>query len=321
MIVDKHIGLRIVFMGASTFARNILQTIIDAGYNIVSVYTQPDRKTGRKQEVKKGAVKLLAEQRNMPVFEPTNLDEETIGNIKKQKPDLIIVASYGKILPKMLLEIPGFRCINVHASLLPEFRGPSPIQNAILQGKQKTGVTIMLMDEGIDTGDILSQAKVEIEKDETAPELLNKLSRAGSEVLMNTIPLWFQLQITPQRQNDEKASLCQLIERSDGKITWTDEAESIYNRYRAFQAWPGIFTFLKKDEYFRRLKLHRISYLENNPEIIHHIGEVFRIGDKIGIQTGKGAVILNEVQLEGKERMSIDEFVRGYPEFVGNILK
>lgn len=321
MISSKHIKLRIIFMGTSTFARNILQAIIDAGYNVVSVYTQPDRKADRKQTVKKGEVKLIAEQYNIPIFEPVKLDEGAIRDIKEQKPDLIIIASYGKILPKILLEIPGFGCINIHASMLPELRGPSPVQNAILRGKKETGVTIMLMDEGIDTGDILSQEKVEIEKDETAPKLLDKLSRVGSEILINTVPLWFQLQITPRKQDGEKASLCQLIERSDGKIIWADEAESIYNCYRAFQPWPGIFTFIEKDGYFRRIKLHKISRLKNDQESVRRAGEVFQIEDKIGVQAGKGSVILEEVQLEGKERMGIDEFIRGCPELIGNILK
>lgn len=315
------IKLRIIFMGTSSFAQKILGALVNAEYNIVSVYTQPDKRTGRKQEIKKGAVKVLAEERNIPVFEPSKLDEDNIKKIADQKPDLIIVASYGKILPKSLLDIPGFGCVNVHASLLPKFRGPSPVQNALLLGEKETGVTIMLMNEGVDTGDILSQKKIKIDKDETAPELLEKLSQTGVELILETVPLWAKRKIDPRKQNSEDATLCQLIERADGQIIWSDEAESIYNRYRAFQPWPGIFTFWQKDEYPRRVKLCKVSYLKNNPENTHHEGEVFQIGDKIGVQTGKGIIILEEVQLEGKEKIAIEGFVRGYGDFVGSILK
>lgn len=317
----QPIKLRIIFMGTSTFAQKILQTIIDKKYNIVSVYTQPDKKTGRKQEIKKGVVKTTAEQHNIPVFEPTKLNEETVNAIKEQKPDLIIVASYGKILPKTLLDTPGFGCVNVHTSLLPKFRGPSPIQNAILQGEQETGITIMLMDEGIDTGDILGQKKTVINKDETAAELQEKISQTGADLILEIIPLWAERKINPRKQNNDEATLCQLIERADGQVIWSDDAEFIYNRYRAFQPWPGIFTFWQKDEYPKRIKLHKISHLKNNPENNHHAGEVFQIKDKIAVQSGKGVVILEEVQMEGKEKMTAEEFVRGFRDFTGSILK
>jgi methionyl-tRNA formyltransferase len=248
-------------------------------------------------------------------------DEKAIAELKNMKPDLIIVAAYGKILPEAVLSIPGFGAINAHGSILPKFRGPSPVQNAILEGEKETGATIMLMDQGIDTGDVLSQKKIGISPDETFLELMEKIAQLSAELLLETIPRWIERKIEPQKQDDKEATLCQLIERSDGKIFWTDDAEAIYNRYRAFLPWPGVFAFWQQNDHCLRLKLNKISVLKNNPEASHHIGEVFQIGDKIGVQTTKGVVILEEIQLEGKNNLRIEEFINGNPKFIGSVLK
>jgi len=318
---DKTIKLRTIFMGTSAFAENILSALLASQYNIISIYTQPDKKVGRAQELQKSAVKLTAEKSNIPVFDPQKIDESVFQELKNQKPDLIIVAAYGKILPENVLALPGFGALNVHASLLPKYRGPSPIQNAILNGETETGITIMLMDKGIDTGDILAQRGVAIDKDETSIELSQKLSGVSAELLIETIPLWVKRKIKSQKQEDSKATLCQLIERSDGKIFWTDDAQTIYNRYRALHPWPGIYAFWEQDETIKRIKLNKISYLKNNPEAKHHIGEVFQIGEKFGIRTTSGIIVLEELQLEGKTTTPIADFINGYPNFVGSILK
>ena len=291
-------------------------------YNIAAVYTQEDKKVGRNQEIKKSEVKVVAEGANIPVFEPKKFDEEALISLKSIGPELIIVAAYGKILPSSVLKASRFGCINVHASLLPKFRGPSPIQNALLRGEKETGSTIMLMNEGVDTGDIISQEKIEIRNDETYPELSRRLSDLSTKLLLEVIPLWTAGEIKQRPQNNSKAVLCQLIERSDGKINWTDQAKEIYNRYRAFLPWPGIFTYWEKNGLNMRLKLNKISYSETEKEdSSRHLGKVFRLGEKIAVKTSLGSVILEEIQPEGKSNMKISDFINGNADFVGGLLK
>ncbi len=317
----KSIKLRVVFMGTSSFADKILTALLAAEYNIISVYTQADKKVGREQELKKSAVKITAEGKKIPVFTPAKFRENEIKELADQKPDLIVVAAYGKILPKAVLDLPGFGAINTHGSLLPSYRGPSPIQNAILDGEKETGVTIMLMDEGIDTGAILSQKKTKITPHETNVELMERLAILSSELLLETIPLLAKRKIEPSPQDNLKATLCQLIERSDGKIIWTNDATAIYNQYRAFFSWPGVFTFWERDKFNTRIKLNKIILAEKNISEKHHIGEVFKMEDEIAVQTENGAIILKEIQLEGKNNTKIADFINGNPSFIGSILK
>lgn len=313
--------LRVVFMGTSYFAEKILSAMIGAQYNIISVYTLPDKKNGRNQKLQKTPVKIIAEKRKIPIFEPLKFDRKVVQELKDQRPDLIVVAAYGKIITKEMLKIPKFKCLNVHASLLPKFRGPSPIQNALLCGEKETGITIMVMDEGIDTGGILSKKNLMIEKDDTYPKLLEKLSKLGAELLLETIPFWIEKKITPKKQDNSRATRCQLIKKSDGKIIWSDDAELIYNRYRAFLPWPGIFSHWKQNEKLMRIKLNKISLIKNDPKIKHRLGEVFRLSDKIGVQSAKGVIIIEEIQLEGKNKMNIKNFLNGYPNLIGSILE
>ncbi len=315
------IKLNTVFMGTSSFAATILQELIRNNYHITSVYTGKDKKIGREQKIQKSAVKTLSEGNNLQIFQPDKFDEETIGDLKAQKPDLIIVADYGRILPKEVLALPGFGALNVHASLLPKYRGPSPVQNAILDGELETGTTVMLMNEGIDTGEIISQERIPITPEEKYPELLKKIAEISSELLVKTLPLWVERKIPSRVQDESQATNCQLIERSDGKILWTDSAVSLYNSFRAFFLWPGIFTYLEKDGCNLRLKLVSISLLEYAGAASRQIGEVFQDGEKVAVQTGEGVIILEEVQLEGKNKINVTDFVNGYPEFIGSLLK
>lgn len=313
--------IRVIFMGTPEFAATLLEGLIEKQYHIVSVVTKPDRLAGRTREAAMSPVKETALKNNLPVEQPEKLNEETIEKISALKPDLIIVAAYGKILPPELLKIPGFGCINVHASLLPKWRGASPIQNALLAGETETGITIMLMDKGMDTGDILAQKHVSIDPRDTKDSLLAKLTEVGKDLLLETVPLWVKRTLLPTPQDDTQATLCQLIEREDGRIMWTDDAESIYNRYRALSPWPGIFTFWRKDDGAIRLKLHRISYQKQSPQTAYTIGQVFELGEKIGIQTGSGVIFLEKVQIEGKTQMDISEFVRGNQDIIGTLLQ
>lgn len=308
-------------MGTSSLAEVVLESLLEEKYNIAAVFTQSDKKAGRKKELKTSPVKSLAKKHRIPLFQPEKFNKNIISAIKKIKPDLIIVAAYGKILPKEILEIPGFGSINVHASLLPRFRGPSPIQNALLTGEKETGVTIMLMDEGIDTGDILTWKKIEISADDTLKTLSFKLSESGAGLLLKTILLWIEGKIERKKQEEARATLCQLIERDDGRIFWDEKAEIIYNKYRALSPWPGTFCFWENGDSLERVKFHKVSLQRKDPETEYRLGEVFQSEDEVGVKTSEGIIMLNKIQLEGKKPLLIKEFINGYPDFIGSVLK
>ena len=312
---------KIIFMGTPEFAAIILCDLLKASHQIISIYTQKDKKVGRQQKIEKSAVKKIAEENNLKIFQPEKFDAEVISEIKEQNPDIIIVAAYGKILPKDLLVIPKFGVINTHPSLLPKYRGASPIQNALLNGEKETAATIMLMEEKVDAGKILSQKKVEIKNNETYLELSKKLAKISAELLSDTLFLWIAGKIKPIQQDDKLATFCQLIRKEDGKIDWSDEAQSIYNHYRAFVVWPGIFTHWEKENKKFRLKLNKISLDCNESQKNLQNGEVFSENDQIKIKTGKGAIVLEEIQIEGKNKTSTNDFIRGYPNFIGSVLK
>jgi len=318
---NKSIQLRTVFMGTSSLAQTVLQALIDEKYNLVGVFTKPDKKAGREQQLAEIPVKKLAEENSIPFFQPAKFNDDAIDELKKLKPDMIVVAAYGRILPKKVLDMPGFGCVNVHVSLLPKYRGPSPIQNTLLNGEKETGTTVMLMDEGIDTGNILSQEKITIADTDTADVLSEKLADLSAHLLVKTLPPWVDRKIEPQIQDHSKATLCQLIERQDGHIFWEEEAETIYNKYRALHPWPGVFTFWRNGATMGRLKLLNVSMQKMNPQTKVPVGQVFQLGDKIGVQTLVGVIILEQIQLEGKKAVSVAEFVNGYPSFVGSILQ
>lgn len=313
--------VRVVFMGTPTLSATLLLALLDAKYNIVGVVTKPDKPAGRKREIEESPVKKLAVERALPLLQPERMDDATLKTLTDWKPDLIVVAAYGKILPESVLNLPGFGCINFHTSLLPLWRGASPIQNALLNGASETGVTIMLMDRGMDTGDILTQVTVPIAPDDTTETLTDKLTTAGCDLILSTLPDWVERRITPKKQNHEDATLCQLIERSDGKIVWSDDAESIYNRYRALSPWPGIFAYWHKKDNLLRLKLLTVSVQKLNPGLKQPIGMVCEIGEKIGVQTGNGILFLETVQLEGKSPLPIREFLNGNEGFIGTLLE
>jgi methionyl-tRNA formyltransferase len=320
-MAKNNSDIRIVFMGTPTFAVIALRALHDAQFNIVGVFTRPDKKAGRNQEMQKSDVKVIAEKFNLPIIEMEKINDEFVGKLPSLNPDVVVVAAYGSILPKVVLNISKYGSLNVHASILPKFRGPSPIQNALLRGEKETGVTIMLMDEGIDTGDILAQEKIEIGENETLTELYGRLADLGAKMLVDTIPHWINGEIKPTVQDNSHATICELIEKSDGRISWSESAQNIYNCYRAFTPWPGIFTFWEKDGILMRVKLNKISARPGEKDNKHHLGEVFTDGDAILVQAGEGYIFLEEVQPEGKTNMDIRSFLNGNPEFVGSILK
>src|SRR3989339_205842 len=204
---------KIVFMGTADFAVAILEALWKNKFNVVAVFTKTDSRAGRGYSLQESAVKKFAQERNIPLFQPEKLDEKATEEIKKLQPDLIIVADYGKIIPSAVLKIPPHGVINIHPSLLPKFRGSSPIQNALLFGETETGTTIMLLDKGMDTGVILAQEKIIIQPEKTFSELSLRLAQLSSQLLLKTIPLWLAGEINPQKQDDTQASLCQMIKK------------------------------------------------------------------------------------------------------------
>jgi methionyl-tRNA formyltransferase len=315
--------IRIVFMGTPEFSAAFLQALIQNKYQVVSVFTQPDKPQGRDQETVFSPVKTLAVSNNIPVEQPMKITDAEIDKLKDLKPDLLIVAAYGRILPQKFLDIAGFGCINVHPSLLPKYRGASPIQNALLNGETETGVSIMLMDAGMDTGPVLAQSPIAIDPDDTAITLEQKVTIEAVPLLMATLPQFIKQEIEPQPQDNAEATLCELIEREDGRIFWNQNAEAIYNRYRAFTPWPGVFAYWKKtaESLPLRIKLIKLSFQKNDPALPHTYGEIFEVGEKVGIATGGGIIFLETVQLEGKDALPIREFLRGYPNFIGSTLE
>ncbi len=312
--------IRVVFMGTPEFSKDILEGLLDCDYHIVACYTRPDKPVGRKQELMLSPVKRISIERNIPVEQPIRFDAAAIDQLRSYHPDLVVVAAYGRLLPEHALSVPKFGCLNVHTSLLPRWRGASPVQNALLAGDTGTGVTIIRMDVGMDTGPILAQEAFHIRDNDTRDSLLSRMTEDGIRLLADSIPRWVEHRITPREQDGSQATLCQLIEREDGHIFWSESAESVLNRYRALHPWPGIFTFWNRTEGLLRLKLVRISIQKSDPSASHSFGEVFQSGEKIAVQTGVGLVFIEEVQPEGKNAMPIRDFLNGRPDFIGAIL-
>jgi methionyl-tRNA formyltransferase len=318
MLKNKQ-KLRVLFMGTPEFSAKILEALLDDHYNIIGTFTQTDKKVGRKQTLQKSPVKTVAEKNNIPIFTPIRLNAEAIEKIQELQPDLIILVAYGKILPQAVLDLPRLGAVNIHPSLLPKFRGPSPIQNALLAGEKNTGTTIMLMDAGIDTGNILRQKEINIEKNDTYLELADKLAQLSAELLLKTLHDFLAGKVIPKKQNNASASYCQMIKKSDGQIDWQDLAENIYNKYRAFFVWPGSFALWQVSGQLKRIKLNKISLAEKE-SVSHQTGEVFQTDNGIFVQAKNGTIKLAELQIEGKPSTTTQAFINGHKNFIGSIL-
>lgn len=317
----KNSETKIVFFGTPEFAAAILKSLIDNDYNIAAVFTQPDKKVGRKQEVIYSPVKDLALQNGIEIFQPESLRESGLNEkIKKINPDLFIVAAYGKILPIAILEIPKLGAINIHASLLPKYRGASPVQCAILSGEKETGITLMRMNEKMDEGDILLKEKIKINENDTTDKMMKKLAELGAKMTVKFIPDWVEEKIKPTKQNHADATYCKPVKKEDGKINWDETADDIFRQWRAYFPWPGIFSDLKIKNQSKRLKLLEIEIV-SEVETGEKPGKIIKYNQETAVQAKKGLVVLKKIQLEGKKEMKIDDFVRGFPEFIGEILK
>lgn len=312
--------IKIVFFGTSDFSVQIFESLLAHNYNIVMTVTQPDRKVGRKREVASPSVKKIAEKMNIQFLQPDKLKDNSIfRELKKINPDAYVVASYGNILPKEILEIPKLGSINVHTSLLPKYRGASPVQSAILSGDLKTGVTLIQMNEGMDEGDTLTQEKISIGENDTTPDLMMKLGKLGGEMIVKLLPKLIAGKLKSQKQNGSKATYCRIIKREDGQVDWSQPAEKIYRQWKALQPWPGIYTYIKEKKGYLVLKLSKIE-IDKKADTGEKPGKVVKYNQRTGIQAGKGIVFLNAVQLEGKKMMTIDDFVRGRHDFLSSSL-
>lgn len=304
---------KIVFMGTPDFSVPVLQRVIKEGYNVIAVVTQPDRPVGRKRVLTPPPVKIEAVKQGIPVYQPEKIrNEAELAEILALKPDLIITAAFGQILPNKLLEAPKYGCINVHASLLPELRGGAPIHYSILQGKEKTGITIMYMAEKLDAGDILTQAEVKIEEEDNVGTLHEKLSQIGSDLLAETIPKLFNREITPVKQNDAKATFAPNIKREQEKIDWDKSGEDIYNHVRGLNPWPVAYTLLKGET----LKVWTTKKIQlSSPVQPGVVIDVLEEGFVVG--TGNTtAVLILELQPAGKKKMMAKDYLRGAGSFI-----
>jgi methionyl-tRNA formyltransferase len=300
--------VKLVFMGTPSFAAASLRALLEHGHRVAAVFTQPDRPAGRGQVARSSAVKELAHERGLVVEQPEKLrDPVVVERLRALDPEAIVVAAYGKILPKPLLEVPVRGAINVHASLLPRYRGAAPIQRAILAGDTQTGITIMQMNERMDAGDILFQEVVPIHEDDTADTLGARLSAVGARLLVDTLDALARGDVVRREQNEREATLAPMVQKAEGAIDWRRGAAEIARSVRAFSPWPGAYTKLAG----RSMKIHRATALVATANAIP--GTVLSAsGDRFEIATGEGLLALLEVQLEGKRRLAAREFLAGH---------
>ncbi|MEW6209643.1 MAG: methionyl-tRNA formyltransferase [Acidobacteriota bacterium] len=310
--------MKLIFMGTPEFAACSLARLIHDGHEVAAVFTQPDKPAGRGNRLHPPPVKTLALSHGITVHQPDKIktNEDVRRIFEEIAPRACVVAAYGRILPEWLLAIPQLGCINVHASLLPRYRGAAPINWAIARGERETGITIMQMDKGMDTGPILSMRATPIGEEETAPELAARLSQIGAELLSETLPLIDRGEIAPTAQNDDEATYAPMLKREDGLIDWRMTAPEIARRVRAFQPWPGTFTFFRGG----RLMLWKARDVEYR----HHVepATIIRL-EKSGVSVACAegtALLIEEIQIEGKRRMSARDFINGSRLAVGDCM-
>ena len=298
--------MRVVFLGTPDFAVPSLDAMVLAGHSVLGVFTQPDRPKGRGQQVAESPVKQAAVRLGLPVFQPERIRRpESIEQLRSFGADLMVVVGYGQIIPQSIIDLPRHGILNVHASLLPKYRGAAPIQWAIASGETKTGVTIMQIDAGLDTGDMLAKASTDIGPDETAPELSARLAALGAQLLIDTIGAIERGTAIREKQNDSEATLAPILKKEDGRVDWTRPAREINNRRRGFTPWPGAYTTFRGQP----LALLRTEALEDTSLLP---GVVRVDGKKLLVGTGDGALAVADVQPGGKKRMSAEAYINGY---------
>jgi len=301
-------------MGTPEFAVPSLKALIDSEHDVIAVIAQPDRPKGRGHKLTPPPTKVLAEKFNIPVLQPEKIKtDEFLEELKELNPDVICVTAYGKIIPKSILELPRNGCINVHPSLLPKYRGAAPVNWTIINGEKVTGVTIMQMDEGMDSGDILLVREVQIGDDDDAEKMLAKLSHIGGEMLVQTLTLLGEGKLKPVKQDESEVTYAPMLQKSDGEIKWEKTASDIRNLIRGLTPWPGTFTKLGD----KTLKIYKANIHEGQGQP----GEIIESGkNSIIVSTGDGALEILELQIEGGKRLDVKSFLSGHQIEKGVIL-
>lgn len=310
--------MKVLFMGTPDFAVGALEAIIQAGHEVVCVVTQPDKPKGRSGQMQFSPVKECALKHNLPVFQPERIKRpEAVEELKKYDAQVFVVAAFGQIVSREILDMPPYGCINIHASLLPKYRGASPIQQAVLDGEEKSGVTIMQMEDGIDTGDILYQKEIWLDPKETGESLFDKLSVLGAEAIVEALPLLEAGKLTPVKQDESKATHVKMISKTQGIINWAEESVVIERKIRGLNSWPSAYTYYKG----KQLKIWDADVVSLPVEDEVKPGTVVAVDkESITVRTGDGQLAIRQLQLEGKKRMSTHDFLLGCQMQVGELL-
>ena len=309
--------MKLVYMGTPDFAVPPLTALVEAGHEVAAVVTQPDKPKGRGKAVLMTPVKEKALSYGIPVYQPARIkkDEEFLKTLREINPDAIVVAAFGQILPKEILELPKYGCVNIHASLLPKYRGAAPIQWAVIDGEKESGITTMMMDVGLDTGDMLDRTVIPLAEDETGGSLFEKLSRAGGPLILKTLEALENGTAVRTKQPEEGATYAGMLDKSLGNIDWTQSAAKIERLIRGLNPWPSAYTGYKG----KTMKLWAADVLEGTFEGVP--GEIIKVEkERVLVRTGDGALAVKELQLEGKKRMDAASFLRGFSLEEGEIL-
>lgn len=303
--------MKIVFMGTPDFAVGALEAIVQAGHEVTCVVTQPDKPKGRGKEMQYTPVKECALKYQIPVFQPMKIKQpEEIAVLRSYEADIYVVAAFGQILSQEILDIPRFGCVNIHASLLPKYRGAAPIQRALIDGEKETGVTIMQMNAGLDTGDMLTKTVVPILDTDTGESLHDKLSAAGAELIVKTLPMIEAGEVIPEKQDDAQSTYAKMLNKSMGRIDWSRPAVEIERLVRGLNSWPSAYTSF----HGKNLKIweSRIAREAENGTKAEPGCVVWVDKEFFTVQTGEGALCITNVQIEGKKRMPVKDFLLGY---------
>ncbi|MDD3607545.1 MAG: methionyl-tRNA formyltransferase [Candidatus Moranbacteria bacterium] len=308
-------NIKIFFFGTPYFAKEILCQLLTNGLFVDWVITRPDKPSGRGRRMSFSEVKKISLEKKIKLAQFEKMDVQTIRFFRREKPDLIITAAYGMILPKELLTLPKFGCLNFHASLLPKLRGPAPIQTALLNNEKETGITLMKMDELVDHGKIIAQEKVAIKPFDDFFSLEKKLISAADKMLPHILEAYINGKLEPNDQDHSKATFTKQIAKEQGRIFWTDfSAQEIYNRYRAFKQWPGVYSYFKGKKFF----LEEIALLKKNSQ--KRPGQVMKYDNYLAIQTKDQMITIKKIKLAGKKTTNAKDFINGYPDFATTLL-
>ena len=310
-------AVRIVFLGTPGFALPALDRLVHSENEVAAVYTQPDEPAGRGRKLVPPAVKAAALHYGLTVRQPSSLRQpEEVEKLAELQPSAIVVAAYGRLLPQSVLDIPRYGCLNIHPSLLPRHRGPAPVAAAILAGDEVTGVSIMLLDKGMDSGPVLAQREWPVSPEDTTATLTASLAEMGAQLLMETLPLWVGGKLAPQPQDNGRATYSRMVTKEDGQMDWLRPAVELWRRVKAFQPWPGCHTTWQG----KLVSIIEAVPLPGEGEPGRVVGTKGAKGAPLGVQTGDGILGLVRLQLQGKRAMTAEEFVRGQRGFIGSLL-